>query len=68
VDYVENTIQTSFLDGLSEISSVDIIKHKRKKRKQLEINVDSALIELNLLLLPLAPVGRERLDVGSILV
>ncbi len=67
VDYVEKLSQVSFLDNSDCGQTVDTLP-KRSKRKQLEINVDGALIELNLLLLPLAPVGRERMDVGSIIV
>lgn len=68
VNIVENALQTSFLDDSLCEQTTGVTYIKRKKRKQLEINVDGALVELNLLLLPLAPVGREKDDVGTIIV
>lgn len=64
---MDKSKQMSIFEGLDESQSVDKFKNK-KKRKQLEINVDNSIVELNLLLLPLAPVGRERSDIGTIIV
>lgn len=61
---MENIQQTSFLD---DSSCEKIVIKKNKRRKKIEINLDGALMELNWLLLPLAPIGKER-DVGTIIV
>ena len=61
---MENVQQTSFLNDLT---CEQIVIKQTKRRKKIEINLDGTLMELNWLLLPLAPIGKER-DVGTIIV
>jgi len=64
VDNVDNIQQTSFLQ---DVNCEQIVIKKTKRRKKIEINLDGMIMELNWLLLPLAPIGKER-DVGTIIV
>lgn len=61
---MDNVQQTSFLD---DIACEQIVIKKTNRRKKIEINLDGMLMELNWLLLPLSPIGKER-DVGTIIV
>lgn len=64
MDNVDNPMQTSFLEDLS---CEQIVIKQSKRRKRIEINLDGTMMELNWLLLPLAPIGKER-DIGTIIV
>jgi hypothetical protein len=69
VNNVDNILQTSFLDDSACEQHVNIQYIKRKKRKRLEINIDSAVVEANMLLLPIATVGEiKEKDVGEVIV
>lgn len=63
---MENCSQISIFNDLDCEQSVSKTI-KKKKRKPLEIKVEETIVELNLLILPLVPIGKS-LDVGEVVV
>lgn len=62
VDNVEN-VENSQLSLFNDVSTdTGLTVKKRKKRKSLNIPLDRAIVELNLLTLPLSLLGKKKLD------